>query len=351
MDASSVRGRRTVRRMPKTEVIELTESHYAEWDQLVDSSPQGTVFHKSSWLITSGKLLNLELKILGCFQDDRLIAGCSFFTHTLLGSISVASSLCRMTPYGGILVRQLGSSSMKQQESSCREIVKSICQSIAAYDFDHIRLVNSPALTDVRPFIWEGWRSSVFYAYYLHTDVNFETHVEPKVLLHMRRAARCGIVTKKSNDLLTYYKLYAMTYHRQNLKPPVAQSFFEHIFNLLKTQSWGEMWVAETASGEIASAEILVWDNKRAYAWSAASHTEHRKTGATSALLYREFQDLKNRDVKEYDLMSANIPHLASFNSDFNPTLVPYYQVEKSTFKFDIAMRTMTATKRLLGRN
>ena len=254
-----------------------------------------------------------------------------------------------MTPHGGVLLSQPTSPLTRQQEISYREIIRSICKSIAAYHFDRTRLVNSPALTDIRPFTWDGWRGNVFYAYYLYTDVDFEAHVEPKATSHIRRAVRSGITTKKSDDLSAYYKLYAMTYHRQGLKPPVTESFFEHIFNLLKTQGWGEMWVAETASGEIASAEILVWDSRRAYAWSAASHTQLRKAGAPSLLLYREFQDLKNRGVKEYDLMSANTPHLASFNSSFNPTLVPYYEVERSSLKFDIARRAASAIRQVFG--
>jgi hypothetical protein len=187
------------------------------------------------------------------------------------------------------------------------------------------------------------------YAYYLHTDVDFETHIEAKALSHTRRAVRGGITTRKSDDVSAFYRLFVMTLQRQGLKPPVSESFFDQVFNLLKTQGWGEMWIAETPSEEIASAEILVWDSKRAYAWSAASHTEHRKTGAPSLLLFREFQDLKNRGIKEYDLMSANIPQLASFNSSFNPTLVPYYAVEKSTLKFDIARRTTNAVRQLFG--
>ena len=69
--------------------------------------------------------------------------------------------------------------------------------------------------------------------------------------------------------------------------------------------------------------------NKKAYRWSAASHTEFKDTGATSLLLYEIFQDLKNRGFKEINLMAANTPHLAKFISSFNPELVAYYSVEK----------------------
>ena len=86
--------------------------------------------------------------------------------------------------------------------------------------------------------------------------------------------------------------------------------------------------------------------NKKAYRWSAASHTEFKDTGATSLLLYEIFQDLKNRGFKEINLMAANTPHLAKFISSFNPELVAYYSVDKKTFLTKILMAIYHKTKR-----
>lgn len=333
--------------MSKTEVVELKEHRYSAWDQLVESSPQGTIFHRSSWLTTCSGLLKQQFKILGCFQDDTLVAGCSFFTRTIGGFLKLASSVCTMTPYGGIVLCQPATSRQRQQEVSQRAAIELLRQSIAAYGFDRVQLINSPGLVDIRPFTWNGWRSRVLYAYCLDTDVDFEEHVSSKVMSHIRRAMKAGIITRKSDDLGSYCRLFAMTFERQGLKPPVAETFLARMFDLLKTQQCGEMWVAETASGETASAEILVWDNKRAYAWSAVSDTQLRKTGAASLLLHREFHELKGRGTREYNLMSANIPSLASFNSSFNPRLVPYYEVEDYNLKFDFARRIAMSLKRI----
>ena len=94
--------------------------------------------------------------------------------------------------------------------------------------------------------------------------------------------------------------------------------------------------IAETPSGEVASAEIVIWDNKRAYRWSAASHTYFKDTGETSLLLYEIFQDLKKKGFKEINLMAANTQQLAKFIASFNPKLISYYGVEKSSTKYKI---------------
>jgi hypothetical protein len=323
--------------MRKTQIVELTKEAYPAWDQLVEDSPQGTIFHRSVWLNTCGRLLGQDVRIFGCFQNDKLVGGCSFFVRNIFGLLRIASSICPMTPYGGVVLSI--DKSGPDQENSSMEIMKLVCQAMIAYEYDCTKLVNSPGLVDIRAFTWNGWNSGVRYAYCLDTGSDFQTWVSPKAMSNIRRAMRAGIVVRQSNNISEYCRLFALTFQRQGIKPPVSESFLAQMFDLLRQQRSGEMWIAETASGDIASAEILVWDHKRAYAWSAASDTELRKTGAPSLLLYQEFEELKRRGVKEYNLMSANFPRLASFNSSFNPRLVPYYEVEKHNLRFSIARK------------
>jgi hypothetical protein len=98
---------------------------------------------------------------------------------------------------------------------------------------------------------------------------------------------------------------------------------------MLDHERAGEVWTAETVGGDLACAEIIIWDDKRAYRWSAASNTDLRDTGATSLLLTEIFRDLKERGFKEINLMAANTPHLSRFIASFNPRLLPYYCVQK----------------------
>jgi lipid II:glycine glycyltransferase (peptidoglycan interpeptide bridge formation enzyme) len=154
---------------------------------------------------------------------------------------------------------------------------------------------------------------------------------------NIRKAIREGIIIKRYYDLSMYYELFSMTFERRNLKTPVSSSFFYKIFEFLKATDSGDMLIAETPSGEVACAEILTWDNKRAYDWSSASHTELRNSGASSLLQYEACNYLKKRGFKEFNVMRANTPSFVQFITGFNPMLMPYYGVEKSNLKFNIA--------------
>lgn len=155
-----------------------------------------------------------------------------------------------------------------------------------------------------------------------------DTEIEKKVSKNIRQtvatAIKNNITIKKLNDPALFYRLLSMTFERQNLKVPATKSFFEKILDMLSEKQLGEMWIAETDTGEVAAAEIIIWDDKRAYRWAVAAHTEFKNVGATSLLLYQLFHDLKNKRFKEINLMAANTPQLAFFISSFNPQLIPY---------------------------
>ena len=318
-----------------------------KWDELVESSPHGTTFHKSFWLNTCSESLNKKLKIYGCFEKEQLVGGCSLYTYKFKRVFRAASSIIGMTPYGGVVLAQSPSSKVREQEQTYSNIIKSLCSAFDNEHFDYIRIDNSPDFVDIRPFTWNGWDTKIYYTYYFDLECDIEKNVSKKVRNTVRKAIKNGIITKKVNDPSIFYELSSMTLRRQNINLPATKEFFERIIELLKSKNTGEMWIAETASGEVASAEIVVWDNKRVYRWDAASHTDFKDTGATSLLLYEIFQDLKNRGFKQINLMAANTPQLAKFISSFNPKLVPHYTVEKKNVKYRVSANAYKIIKHM----
>jgi len=336
--------------MPKIEVKELKKDEYELWDELVKNSPQGTVFHSSDWLTICSRSLNKKLKIYGCFKNGQLVGGCSLYIYNSK-FFKIASSIIEMTPYGGVVLAQSPSSKVREQEQTYSHIIKSLCNAFDNEHFDHIQLVNSPDFIDVRPFIWNGWNGRILYAYYLNLDTDIEKSISKNVRRSIKKAIKNNITVEKSTDTSLFYDLFSMTFMRQNLKPPVTKDFFEQTMKVLYSKQLGEMWIAKMPSGEAVSAEIVMFDNKRAYRWSAASHTDFRDTGATSLLLYEIFQDLKKRRFKEINLMAANTPHLAKFISSFNPKLVPYYGVEKSSTKYKMIVNTYRSLRNVYAKS
>jgi len=330
--------------MSNIEVRELKKEDYGLWDELVKKSPHGTVFHNSNWLTTCSDLLNKKLIIYGCFKGDRLVGGCSLFIREK-AFLKKATSTIRMTPYGGIVLEQLPSGKVRKQEQEYNNIIKSL-REFALEHYDYIQLVNSPDFIDVRPFTWNGWDSRVQYAYYLDLNTDIKKTCSRDIKREIKIAIKNGIIVKKLSDISLFYDLFSMTFMRQNLKPPVTKNFFEKIIQLLDAKQLGEMWIAETPTGKAVSAQIILFDNKRAYTWATGSHRDLGRTSVWPLLFYTITQDLKGR-FKEINLMSGNVQRLAEFITGFNPRLVPYYVVEKSSHIFRLYQKSLNIYKKL----
>ena len=61
------------------EVRILTEHEYDLWDQMVERSAQGTVYHLSKWITTTAKIFHLDYRIIGVFNKSEIIGGCFFY--------------------------------------------------------------------------------------------------------------------------------------------------------------------------------------------------------------------------------------------------------------------------------
>lgn len=321
--------------MSEVEVRELTENEYSSWNDLVETSHEGTIFDLTDWLTVCSNNLSKKLIIYGCFENDELVGGLSLFSFKYKG-FQIYSSTCDMTPYGGIIFKNKETTKVRENEKYKNDIINSIQEKILNKKYDSISLTNSPSFLDIRPFIWNGWGSQVRYTYCFKLDSDIDSTISRNVRRSLKKAQKNNISIETENSVSIFYRLFKMTYDKQNLKPPVSKEFISDLLDVIYSKKLGEMWVAKTEDGDVASAEIITYDNKRAYRWAAASDPSFKNTEATTFLLYSIFCDLFKRGYNEINLMAANTPHLTKFISSFNPTLVPYYSVEKTSLKYSV---------------
>lgn len=318
--------------MIRVDSREITTGDLSQWDELVEHSPQGTIFHKPAWLNACAEFTGKKLKIFGCFRDDTLVGGCSLLIGKKWGVFSYAESNSGFTPYGGFVLASSPTAGVHKQEMFSRQVIESLTGCIEKEHYLSIVLWNPPEFLDIRPFIAHGWRSHLQYTYDFDLGVNIESHIDTRLKKTMRRAEKEQYIFESSTDISKFYSLLCETYARKNLKPAASKRFISDVCLFLRDQNCGEMVVAKTPGGEITCAEIVVWDTKKAYRWAAASDARFLESGAPSLLLFTVLKRMQERSVKKINLMGANTPKLSRFIARFNPTLVPYYQIKSGIF-------------------
>jgi hypothetical protein len=311
----------------------ITTDEYPQWDELVKKSPQGTIFHTSKWITTCSELFSKRGMIFGFYKKDQLFGGCLVYSYKKFYFFSIAESNPPLTPYGGYIFSPFESVQVRKNMYIQKKIITAINHEMMKM-FNFITLINSPGLLDIRPFKWQGWKEIVNYCYIFPLSSNIEQQISKKTRWAINRANKSGIVIKQKWDKDIFWDLMVKTYHKHEKKPSFSQKMLFSLMEMIKDNQCGDMWIAETASGDIASAEIFIWDNQMAYRWSAASNPCYMNTGATSLLIFEIMTHLHKKGLKKFDMMAAGTPNLAKFTSGFNPQLVPYYVLQKKPEKY-----------------
>lgn len=325
--------------MTRLEVRELRGAEFRAWDALVTDSAQGTVFHTSDWLVNTALHLDQTLILLGCYEGEELIGGCPLYLSRPYRLLQVAFSKTVSTPYGGVVISNIGNARQRTKEMHAYRIIDAILGHITRQGFDYVDMVNAPGLEDIRAFTQQGWNPAVYYTYVLPTDDDLLKTASKDVRKNVRKALRLGISSAMRFDPAIFWNLYVRTFAKQGKIPPVSEKHLTSMLDLIKEKRIGEMRVASTPSGEIVAAEVTVWDAKMAHSLFAAASPEHLSTGAASLLCYDSVNSLKERNHRMLNLMAGNMPHLSAFISGFNPRLVPYYGADYPRLRYRILKR------------
>lgn len=246
-----------------------------------------------------------------------------------------------LTPYGGVITSRMDGAKQRKKDLHIQKITVSILEHVAQKRFDHVSLVNSPGLMDIRAFKHGGWEPEVYYTYILPLDRDVFEPASKDVRQNIRKAQKLGIysIEKFEPDIL--WDLTVRTFAKQGKTPFTSRAHFVDLLKMIHQKGIGEMRIANAPSGEAVAADVTVWDTKMAHSWSAAASPEYLSTGAASLLCYDLFNSLKERNHKRINMMSGNIPQLSTFVSSFNPQLVPYYGARYSRFRYNLAKKLL----------
>lgn len=320
-------------------IHELSRDEYDLWDGLVENSPQGTIFHSIHWLTTTSRSLKLQFKLIGAFIGDQLVGGCCFYELKHFRLLKHAMTNVQLTPYSGFVISRSDRTSIRANEVWHNEILSALSNYICTLNYIHINIVNNPFLIDIRPLIWNGWRTSVHYTYLLPLDTDMEALASRNIRRSVKKAQTERIEVQKLYDQELMWNLQVKTYEKQNQEVPYAKKHLFDLMDMVHQNGMGEMWVATTPDNTAVSAEYILWDKQGAYRWVAAADPDKLWTGSTPFLLYEIFRDLQSFGITKIFMMAANTPHLSTFASNFNPILMPYYGVTNKSNSFMMMMR------------
>jgi len=322
---------------------------YSLWDDFLgENDVNGTVFHTTSYLLPLASSLNANLQ-LAVIRDgnNRIIAGCPFFTREILGVIKL-SQLPYATPFLGPVIRPRETNIQSKKESYNTKLIKDLIEFFHARGYSYYRFVFHPSETDIREFIWNGMESQVHFTYF--TELNdggildvFESSIKRQIKKAEKEDPTL-VETINEDSISDSFRLIVSSLDKQGKRFMFDPDAFSALVLELSQRDLLKLYNIYSGNKPVATTLVL-FDEKTAYYWLAGSDPGMRQTGLNQILIYKILEKLQKSGIERFDWFGANTPSIARYKSKFNPVLVPYFSVQYADRKY----KAMMKTKKLLN--
>ena len=312
-----------------------------EWQQIVEASPQGTIFSEQTYL----ELAGCQYKQFLISQGEEVKAA----VCVVCSSDGINCVLDELVIHNGILFLPNPHKKTVRQNYEQFNLTEFAIEQLVK-EYQHIEIALSPQFEDMRPFLWHEYNETnankkftldLRYTSYVDiSDLSVAEKVEESATFlsletlrqrHIRDAAKKGATVRRGTDGLTLINYYQRLIQKQGLE--VSEEKLSRILNLvdgLVKLSRAKVFEVLNSEGLIVYTVVYIWDSKRAYYLFGAGHPEVIEPWQGTLAHWHAFTELAQaQGVKQIDLEGVNSPKRGWFKQGFGGKLMPYYQVYK----------------------
>lgn len=313
----------------------------SEWDDVVASSPYGTVFTSSAYLAHTG----CRLGLYQCYNANELRAVVALVespdgASAIMDDLVIYSGICFGAPTHG--------QNRAQQNSERHEIGTFIAQALADR-YQRVEFALTPAINDIRSFLWHNYgkehgRYSVDVRYTSYLDISDFASAQGLEAIdaykqatgarrqQIRYARRDGVTTEEYSDVGLFIDFYRRTMKRQGEEVPSENlDRMATLVAALLAAGTARMFVSKSRDETAGSAAVYAFDHLRAYYLFGASDPDLRNSPTGTAVLWDAFSKLAAAGITQIDLEGVNSPRRGWFKMSFGGELLAYYQIAKAS--------------------
>ncbi|WFN35124.1 GNAT family N-acetyltransferase [Methanogenium sp. S4BF] len=311
------------------------DNHQKEWDDYIQSSSFGTIFHTWQWLKIMEKHTNSTLYPLQIFKGTTHIASYPIFFKKK-GFVKVALSPPYNTDilYLGPVISHYESFKQPKKEEYLMGIQSEIDKFLFSdLGCNYVNLRTAPGLLDSRSLRWAGYHVEPLYSYRLDLNTgldNIWTSLHRSVRKNIKNAQDKGIVIEKGDkdDLFYIHSEIQRRFGEQGRKKDDILLYLDEVFHQYNGRNL-DIFVAKYL-GETVSGVIHLNYNGIMYQWVGLPKEEIDGISPNDLLVWESIKSGREMGMRYYDIMDGgDNPRLRRFKSKFNPELSIWYSAEK----------------------
>lgn len=300
-----------------------------QWDEFVSKSVNGTIYHSSKWM----KIVNLsplyKHQILGIYNGIELCAGLVWVEKKNLNFTSAVTPLG--SAYIGFVLGKTEATKLSDRVSFEHSVIKEGLKYLET-KYAEINLVMSPGLEDFRPFKSERYSVIPQMTYYLDffDSEKLWSSFDGALRRQINKAEKESFIFDNIFTPDEFFQILSSSFERKNNKFPIPREIIEGAV-LEKCLKDGRFMFAarDKSSGKLSAGIIFLYDHKRCYYSFAGTAAEYISTGVQPWLILKSLDEIRKSGITILDFVGANIPSIAKFKENFNPSPVNYFKVEK----------------------
>ncbi len=302
----------------------LPDHEYAQWDEFVSQSPQGTFFHTTSWANILSRHFQRSYRILLIYRNNQPAAGCLAFEHKRYGQ-SLITPLA-LYPYSGPLFYRPQHEKPQKTISDYTKLNSTLIAYLNQV-YPLWILDSSYLLTDLRAFQWAGCTIEPTYTYLLDLDdwQKMEERFSSSLRKKIRQAREMPFQIMTSTDPTEFIRLYLASYQRHGLTTLVPASTLYNLLPDLLALPQVKMYYLQLQN-QIVNSRIIVVDQHMIYDLLTGGTDELGQ--ASAYLLSHIFESFCAHNFK-VNFLGADHPQIEQFKRSFGGQLVHGFRITR----------------------
>jgi lipid II:glycine glycyltransferase (peptidoglycan interpeptide bridge formation enzyme) len=315
-------------------IAEGTES--VQWDIIVKSSPNGTIFHLWKWLKLMEKYSVLEIfgtrfkpKLYPLFIMEREepvgIYPFFFFKTSLI-------NFCNSPPpnvdilYLGPLMPKIDTMKPERKGIFLHDLQVKIDRFLKNDLKSNYILINTPpGFDDCRSFKWGGYHVDPRYTYYIDLSAGTD-----QIWRGFNRSLRYYIEKAKKEGICVVdgTKEDACYIHdqlKERKKTSSSKEYLEEVFDVFFPDHF-KVFIAK-ADSERLSGIITVIGTDTVSFWVGAPRHTYKGLSPNELVLWESIRWAADQGYKTFEILGADDYSLFPFKRKFNGKIIPYYQM------------------------
>jgi len=316
-----------------------------QWDELVENSSYGTIFHTWDFLKIIEKHTPSKLyPILGLKGTNPIGLYPLFYQKKGFLKLVFSPPPHVAIPYMGPIFINFEKLKQNKKESLFNQFQKEVDAYISNdLNPSYIHILTIPDFIDSRPFLWLNYNVTPKYNYVIDLSHGLDfvwKNLKKKLRQNICKEDKKGVVIRKGTekDMQEIYSLLSERYKDQDKNTRVNSDYLISLYSHFHPQNM-KISVAEY-EGEILGGLIDLYYKNKASSWIGNPKPKNTSIQSTDLLQWEAIKRSYNTGCSSYEEVGANTQRLCRYKSKFNPDLSINFSAKKTDLLASISEKT-----------